>query len=101
MSGIRTPKRQSVETIAVPKEILQGIFDLAVNSLDFGSDFWGDDDVRFGRAVAELLGVDAIVGTPIKYAQRIHHEFKQIGTSLACRHCYLGADAPVHTGEPA
>jgi hypothetical protein len=48
----------------IDKVTLQGLFDIAVGSMDFGSGFLDIDDVKVLRKVAELLGVDPSEGTP-------------------------------------
>lgn len=46
------------------EEALQTVFDVAVNSLDFGSGFLDLREVCALRRIAELLGVDPIKATP-------------------------------------
>jgi hypothetical protein len=52
------------DIIALPIEKLRGLFDIAVESMDFGSGFLEDSDVELLREVAVLLGLDPSVGTP-------------------------------------
>lgn len=66
------------ERIEIDKELLQAIFDLAVNTMDFGSGFWDDEDVKWGRRAAEILGLDPMVGTPRSYRVRIAHTCKPV-----------------------
>lgn len=44
--------------IAVPRELLAVMYDLAINSLDFGSNFWGFEEHQAAQQVAKLLGVE-------------------------------------------
>lgn len=53
-----------MDKIEIDRELLQSVFDLAVGSMDFGSGFMVDDDVVALRAIAVLLGVDPMLGTP-------------------------------------
>lgn len=52
------------DSVAVPREMLQALLDVAVNSMDFGSGFLDDEEVDALRAVAVLLGVDPMDVTP-------------------------------------
>lgn len=109
MSTEDQERTEKVELLAkayvkVPLGLLQGIFDLAVGSMDFGSGFWDDDDVRIGREVAELIGVDPIEGTPEPYRKRIAHTFKPhqfYGGRILCAHCHLEEGAEVHQPDAA
>lgn len=51
------------ETIALPKELLQAVFDIATGSMDFGSGFLDDEEQLHLRAFAVALGVDPMVAT--------------------------------------
>lgn len=82
--------------IEVDKELLQAIFDLAVNSLDFGSGFWDDEDVKWGRRAAEVLGVDPMVATPMTYRQTFFHRFSPSKFAGQCSLCYLPEESDVH-----
>lgn len=95
------------ETIAVPKALLQMVFDTAVGSMDFGSGFLGDDEVYALRDVAVLLGVDPMDATPSNYAKRMPHAINNNGvrdfagrTVDRCRRCSLPAAHEIHN-EPA
>lgn len=52
------------EPLLVPVELLRAVFDIATNSLDFGSGFLDDEDVEQLRAVARILEVDPWLATP-------------------------------------
>lgn len=86
------------EMITLPKEQLQAIFDLAVNSMDFGSGFWGDDEVRAGRAIAVVLGVNPMAATPSTYSKRMAHVFEPAKHHTAwCHYCNETEDKSQHT----
>lgn len=53
------------EEIAVPKPVLQVVFDTAVQSMDFGSGMLDKEEVDALRACAVLLGVDPRLATPV------------------------------------
>lgn len=53
--------------ITIEKRTLQIVFDVAVESLDFGSGFLDDEEVAGLRAVAEVLGVDPMLATPSNF----------------------------------
>jgi hypothetical protein len=48
----------------IDREVLKIVFDVAVNSLDFGSGFLDDEEVTALRSVAVVLGVDPMTATP-------------------------------------
>jgi hypothetical protein len=48
----------------IDRDTLAKLFDIAVGSMNFTSGFLYDEDVLALRAVAELLGLDPMVGTP-------------------------------------
>ena len=52
------------EEVTVKKESLQILFDVAVNSLDFGSGFWEQDDIDAARYIAEKLDICPMLATP-------------------------------------
>lgn len=57
MSGALSPT-------SIPLDTAQTVFDIAVNSLDFGSGFLDTEGVEALRAYAEIIGVDPRVATP-------------------------------------
>lgn len=91
----------SDDTTIIQTELLKGLFDLAVNSMDFGSGFWDDEDVAIGRAVAVLIGIDPINGTPRTYAERYEHTYdreehwRKDGTHY-CGFCMKQEEADIH-----
>ena len=62
--------------IEIERETLQVIFDLAVNSLDFGSGFWDSDETIVARKVARLLGVDPMLATPSAFRSHFSHNWE-------------------------
>ncbi len=48
----------------IDDRLLRIVFDIAVNSMDFGSGFLDDEEVTVLREVAGILGVDPDVATP-------------------------------------
>lgn len=50
--------------ISIEENLLRIVFDVAVNSMDFTSGSLDDEEVLALRRVAEILGVDPMVGTP-------------------------------------
>lgn len=62
--------------ISIYDGALRALFDIAVSSMDFGSGFLDDEEVSHLRAVAVILGVDPMRGTPdnFKCKYRGHHE---------------------------
>ncbi len=63
-----------VVSVEVPRTVLQAVFDLAVGSMDFASGFFEDEDTEATRAIAVLLGIDPMLGTPR------NHRCKHLGT---------------------
>ena len=49
------------------QKLARVLFDLAVNSADFGSGFMDDEDVAALREAAKVLGVDPMEATPSKF----------------------------------
>ncbi len=92
--------------INVPKRLLQLVFDVAVQSMDFASGFLGDDEVYALRDIAVLLGVDPMVATPSNYCKRIPHAFGEgeprwhKDRRLICRYCAQPFTADIHTVTP-
>lgn len=60
----------------IAEEDLKTIFDLAVNSLDFGSGFWDQPEVDVARRLAEVLGLDPFeTATPREMKANYPHAF--------------------------
>ncbi len=83
-----------VVCVEVPRTVLQDIFDLAVGSMDFGSGFFDDEQTSATRAVAVLLGIDPMLGTPSNHRCKYigTHEWYPASGPLSdrwCRHCGL------------
>lgn len=93
----------SDETITIPKEAAQRVFDALVSSLDFGSGFLETDDVTALRELAIAIGVDPNVGTPDEFKSQYRHAYEpETDRRLAARQ--LGAilmpGQPNPTGKP-
>jgi hypothetical protein len=67
------PRADDPTPITIRRDVLQIVFDAAVNSLDFGSGFLDDEEVEGLRAVAVALGVDPMVATPFNFKQKYPH----------------------------
>jgi len=55
------------ETTTVRTAALRTLFDLAVNSMDFGSGFWETADTLVAREIAASLGLCPMVATPTEH----------------------------------
>ncbi len=53
-------------TIVIPKSVLQDVFDIAIHSMDFGSDLMSDTDHESLIEAALALGVDPVQAMPRK-----------------------------------
>lgn len=88
--------------IAIDPDLLKNLFDLAVNSLNFGSGFWDHDDTIAARNVARLLGIDPMVGTPHKHKPNFLHPFVPRGKGdLYCLTCDQLREDGKHEEESA
>jgi hypothetical protein len=65
-------------SISVPTNDLRALFDIAVESMDFGSGFLDDDEVKVLRRIAISIGVDPMEGTPFNYVKKFPHTFDGI-----------------------
>lgn len=72
-----------MKTRKIRHDLLQKLFDVAVESLDFGSCHLDDEEVEALRACAVVLGLDPMVGTP---------------SSHQCK--YLGGHTPDGKAQP-
>ena len=54
----------------IPDETLRAVFDIAVESMDFGSGYLDDDEVNHLRAYAVAIGVDPWDATPSNHRVR-------------------------------
>jgi hypothetical protein len=66
----------SDETVTIPKEAAQRVFDALVSSMDFGSGFLETDDVTALRTLAVAIGVDPSEGTPLGFVGQYPHRFR-------------------------
>jgi hypothetical protein len=66
--------------MAAELDIWRAVFDVAVSSMNFGSGFLDDEEVRALRAAAVLLGVDPDTATPDNFIckYRGHHRARVI-----------------------
>jgi hypothetical protein len=93
--------------VRIELEDLKALFDVAVNSMDFGSGFLDTDEVNMLRRVAVVIGVDPMAGTPPEFSKRIPHNFtpyeepRNEWRETACRWCGQRREAGGHSEEPA
>lgn len=71
------------EMVQVPKALIQVLFDLTTNTMDFGSGFYDDEEQEAMVFLANLLGID-----PLLAIQKSH--------KCMWRAKFLGSDQPVH-----
>lgn len=57
-------EHKPTSVLSVPDDVARTVFDVAVNSLDFGSGFLDHSEVTALRRLAVLLGVDESKATP-------------------------------------
>lgn len=67
------------EMVTLPREALRALFDLAVNSMNFGSGFWETADTDTARAVAVVLGLDPMEATPSNHRANYEHTHVPVG----------------------
>ncbi len=72
---------EAAPAVSLERQLLQDLFDVATSSLDFGSGFLDDDQVRSLREVAVVLGVDPLVATPANYVCRYTGEHELVDWS--------------------
>lgn len=85
------------ETITLPKEKVQHLFDLVVGSMDFGSGFLDDEDVDLLREIARWLHVDPSEATPQLWRHKYPHVFEK-GTHVDwCLYCWKPEVLRCHT----
>lgn len=82
-------------THEVPDSTLRILFDALTNSMDFGSGFLDSEDVEALRAVAVLLGVDPMYGTPSEFTGQYPHPYEG-GYLGGCRRCRKPVLAACH-----
>ena len=80
----------------VPDEDVRVLFDIATNSLDFGSGFLDDEEVETLRRVAVMLGVDPKLATPYAF----EHKYEPTPKDKAVKAGHIGvASERVRIGE--
>lgn len=80
---------ETVDSLVIDRTLLQVVFDIVTGSMDFGSDFLDNEEVDAMRKVAELIGVDPMLGTPSTHKCRFDgkHEFYKGPPSPNERYC--------------
>jgi len=73
--------------VNLKREHVQRLFDICVNSMDFGSGFLESDDIEVLRAVAVSLGVDALVATPSEFKRNYAHPYVMSRDGESCVTC--------------
>jgi hypothetical protein len=97
-------------TVKIEVEKLKMLFDLIVQSMDFGSGFLDHEDVTLLREIAVIIGVDPMEGTPSEMVARIVHPFKRRDYPAGyhfdpsryyewCRWCGKRHDDPIHARD--
>lgn len=90
--------------ITLPKEQLQALFDLAVESVNFGSGFWDTDETNTARAIAEILGIDPMEATPFAFATQYPHGYvpkkwwRKGAEVEVCKWCHEPVEHQAHHG---
>jgi hypothetical protein len=86
------------DEMRIDRELVQVVFDTAINSMDFGSGFLDEAEVLALRGVAAALGVDPAVATPRQFAcKMVHggqHELRNLPRSTYCSRCGTYAERP-------
>lgn len=85
------------DRIEIDRKTLQIVFDTAVHSMDFGSGFLDDEEVVGLRAVAEILGVDPMLATPLNFQCKYRGHHNPWGNELPyyynmCKDCKRSVD---------
>lgn len=62
--------------ITIEREDLRALFDLATNSMDFGSGFMNHEDVLMLRRVAEIIGANEREAIPSNFRASFAHDFE-------------------------
>lgn len=55
------------QVVEISRAVLCAVFDAAIGSMDFGSGFLDDEEVRALRACAVVLGADPMTATPSNF----------------------------------
>jgi hypothetical protein len=69
-----------VSELHVPDGVARTVFDIAVHSLDFGSGFLDDEEVKALRELAVILEVDPMKATPAEWVCKFDppHEWTEV-----------------------
>jgi hypothetical protein len=65
-----------MNSITVPLDDLQALFDTAINSMDFGSGFLDHEEVVILRRFATLLDVEKMTATPDNFRKQFTHHYR-------------------------
>ena len=66
------------DEIRLSKESAMAVFDIAVNSMDFGSGFLDNEEVDALREFAVLIGVDPMNATPVGFRTQYVHDYTPV-----------------------
>ena len=89
------------ETVTIPLETAQRLFDALAGSMDFGSGFLESDDVEALRALAVAIGVDPAKGTPDEFAAQYPHPFDGETERLRVAQMFDALSQTVRYGQDA
>jgi hypothetical protein len=65
-----------MKNITVPLDIARATFDIAVGSMDFGSGFLDDEEVKQLRDFAVRIGIDPMLATPETFRLKYQHAYE-------------------------
>ncbi len=84
----RAVREPTVEMV-IDRRLLQIVFDVAVESMDFSSGFLDDEEVDALREVAVVLGVDPMIATPENFKCKFDgkHDFSPRPDGDYCWRC--------------
>lgn len=90
-----------MSNIEVNREDLKKLFDMCVNSMDFGSGFLDTEDVECLRKVARVIGVAETTATPAEFMANYPHEMNALPDEARCRlsRCNKTKEDPIHQTE--
>jgi len=88
-----------VNWVYIRTEDLRALFDLAVNSMDFGSGFWDSEDVAVARKIAQSLGIDPMIGVPFGFRSNYRHKFKPNPPSFNMDRCWWCSQTEDHVAH--
>ena len=73
------PTYNEDDTVSVRKGDLRAVLDVATQSMDFGSGFLDNEQVKALRKAAEILGIDQLIVTPANFVCQYkgRHEWRE------------------------